>query len=118
MEPNTEVGIVTAANIVPSIQIPDKHDLKEMEEVQCKSAQTDVAEREIKQDTHTEARDVLQKIDLSGIADWDPKIQQEVHDLICEYACIFLQNDLDLGKISIIKHSIKLTDPTPFIEHY
>ena len=75
LEPNTEVGIVTAANIVPSIQIPDK---KEMEEVQCKSAQADIAKREIKQDTNTKVKDVLQKIDWSGIADWDPKIQQEV----------------------------------------
>ena len=38
--------------------------------------------------------------------------------LICEYACIFFQNDLDLGKTSIVKHSIKLTDTTPFKEHY
>ena len=58
-----------------------------MKEVQCKSAQADVAEREIKQETLTKVEDVLQKIDLSGIADWDPMIQQEVHYLICEYAC-------------------------------
>ena len=89
-----------------------------MEEVQCKSAQADVAEREIKQDTNTEVKDLLQKIDLSGIADLDPKIQQEAHDLIHKYACIFSQNDLDLGKTSIIKHSIKLTDPTLFKEHH
>ena len=30
----------------------------------------------------------------------------------------FSQNDLDLGKTSIVKHSIKLIDPTPFKEHY
>ena len=59
-----------------------------------------------------------QKIDLSGIADWDPTLQQEAWDLIHEYVCIFSQNDLDLGKTSIIKHSIKFTDPTPFKEHY
>ena len=28
------------------------------------------------------------------------------------------QNDLDLGKTSVIKHSIKLTNPTPFKECY
>ena len=38
--------------------------------------------------------------------------------MICEYACIFLWNDLGLGKTSIIKHSIKLTDPTLFKECY
>ena len=45
-------------------------------------------------------------------------MQQEAQDLIHEYACIFSQNDLDLGKTSIVKHSIKLTDKTPFKEHY
>ena len=42
----------------------------------------------------------------------------EAWDLIHKYACIFSQNDLDLGKTSIVKHSIKLTDMTPFKEHY
>ena len=45
-----------------------------MEEVQCKSAQVDVAEKEIEQDTNTEVKDVLMKTELSGIADWDPMI--------------------------------------------
>ena len=66
----------------------------------------------------TESEDILQKIDLSGIDEWDPKIQKEAQDLICEYACIFSQNDLDLGKTSIVKHFIQLTDWTPFKEHY
>ena len=52
------------------------------------------------------------------MADWDPMIQQEAHDLIHEYACIFSGNDLDLGKTSIVKYSIKLTDPTLFKECY
>ena len=60
-----------------------------MDGVQCKSTQANVAEKAIEQDTQTEVGDVLQKIDLSGIADWDPKMQQKSHDLICEYACIF-----------------------------
>ena len=45
--------------------------------------------------------DIFMKIDLSGIADWDPTIQQKAHDVICEYACIFSWNDVDLGKTSI-----------------
>ena len=31
---------------------------------------------------------------------------------------MFSQNNLDLGTTSIVKHSIKLNDPTPFKEHY
>ena len=45
-------------------------------------------------------------------------MQQEAQDLIRKYACIFSQNDLDLGKTSIVKHSMKFTDMTPFKERY
>ena len=62
--------------------------------------------------------DILQKINLLGIADWNPTVQQKANNLIHEYVCIFSQSNLDLGKTSIIKYSIKLTDPTPFKEHY
>ena len=86
------------------------------EKVKCISLQADLSD-EIQQE-ETEPEHILQKIDLSGIYDWDPKMQQEARDLICENACIFSQNDLDLGKTSIVKHSIKLTDSTPFKEHY
>ena len=87
-----------------------------MRKVQCISAQADLSE-EIQQE-EIAPEDILQKIDLPGIDDWDPKMQQEAQDLICEYACSFSWNDLDLGKTSIMKHSIKLTDPTPFKESY
>ena len=38
LEPHTEVGMVTVANIVPSVQTPDIQDGQENETVQCKSA--------------------------------------------------------------------------------
>ena len=57
-------------------------------------------------------------MDLSGTAYWDPAEQWDACNVMHEYACIFSWNDLDLGKTSIVKHSIKLTDPTPFKECY
>ena len=50
--------------------------------------------------------------------EWKPQLQQNAQDLICEFACIFSQDDLDLGKTSIVKHSIKVNDPVPFKEQY
>ena len=87
LEHYTEIGMVTPAKIVPSIQIPSKQDLDENEKVQCMSVQAELSD-EVQQE-ETEPEDILQKIDLSGIDDWDPKIQQEVRDLIYEYTCIF-----------------------------
>ena len=62
LEPHTEVGMVTAANIVPSIQIPSNLDLSENEQVQWKSAQADLSE-EIQQE-EADPEDFLQKVDL------------------------------------------------------
>ena len=46
--------------------------------------------------------------------EWEPQLQQDAWDLICDFACIFSQDDLDLGKTYIVKHSIKVNDPVPF----
>ena len=62
--------------------------------------------------------EILQKVNLSEITHWDPAKQHEACNLIHQYACIFSPNDLDFGKTSIVKHLIKLTDSTPFMECY
>ena len=77
----------------------------------------DLSESKSRQ-TEVDPEEIIQKVDLPGTTDWDSAEQQDVHNLICEYAYIFSQNDLDLGKISIVKHSIKLTESTSFKEHY
>ena len=84
LKPHTDIGIVTVANIVPSIQTPNPQDLRENEKVQCMSVQADLS-KEIQQE-ETGPEDILHKIDLSGIDDWDPKMQQEAQDLLHEYA--------------------------------
>ena len=61
-------------------------------------------------------KDILQKLNLSGMEEWEPQLLQDVWDLIHEFACIFSQDDLDLSKTSIVKHSIKVNDPVPFKE--
>ena len=69
-------------------------------------------------DVSDDPKDILQKLNLSGMEEWEPQLQQDAQDLICEFACIFSQNDLDLGKISIVKHSIQVNDLVPFKEWY
>ena len=61
--------------------------MSENEKVQCKSAQANLSEES--QQEATDPEDILQKVDLSRIAEWDPMIEQEAWDLICEYVCIF-----------------------------
>ena len=69
-------------------------------------------------DVSNDLKDILQKHNLSGMEEWEPPLQQAAQDLIHEFACMFSQDDLDLGKTSIVKHSIKVNDPVPFKEQY
>ena len=41
--------------------------------------------------------DMLDKVDLSGCAKWDPKNQQEVRKILSEHADVFAKDDLNLG---------------------
>ena len=66
----------------------------------------------------TGLKDILQKLDLSRMKDWEPLLQKAAQGLIHEFTCIFFQDDLDLGKTSIVKHSIKVNDSVPFKERY
>ena len=50
--------------------------------------------------------------------DWSDEDQEEAWKLIKEFSFLFILNDLDLGKTSIVKHTIKLMDYTPFKERY
>ena len=66
----------------------------------------------------TGLEDILQTLNLSGMKDWEPSLQKAACNLICEFTCIFSQDDLDLAKTSIVKHPIKVNDPVPFKEQY
>ena len=63
-------------------------------------------------------KDILPKLNLSRMEEWELQLRQAAQDLICEFTCIFCQDDLDLGKTSIVKHSIKVNDPVPLKEWY
>ena len=99
LKPHTKIGTVSTANLVPSTQVSNDLDLDERERVPCMLAQ--IESTDVPRKTHqgsSNPKDILQKLDLSGIEEWEPQLQQEAQDLIHEYSCIFFQNDLDLGK--------------------
>ena len=63
-------------------------------------------------------KELLDNNYLTGLQDWSLDDQKEARDLIVEYTSIFIMLDMDLDKISLVKHSIRLTDKTPFLECY
>ena len=74
-----EIGTVTATNIVPSMQVGNEPDLDEKEKVPCMSAQVESADlpKGFQQGSRY-PEGILQKLDLSGIDEWEPQIQQDI----------------------------------------
>ena len=73
LEPCTEIGTVTAANIVPSTQVGNGSHLDEQERVPCMSAQ--VESIDLPRSLQQRSRDpegILQKLDLSRIDEQEP----------------------------------------------
>ena len=58
------------------------------------------------------------QLDLKGISEWSEYDQNQVCELMKEYQLLFVQDDLELGSTSQIKHKIKLSDPKPFQDRY
>ena len=120
LKPGTEIGTVTATNIVPTMQVSNDSEVTGPERMSSMLAQ--VGSIDVLRDTsdmvRTDLKDILQKLNLSGMKDWEPSLLKAVRDLIHEFPCIFSQDDLDLSKTSIVKHSIKVNNFVPFKEWY
>ena len=58
------------------------------------------------------------KVDLIGIVNWSVQEQKEVRDFITEFGFLFALDDLDLGKTSVVEHTMKLSNPSPLNERY
>ena len=113
------VAQVAAAIVDPSMLTPknpqesEKHEDKRMKFPDMSS------EAQIKvQLTKEQLEKLFDKLDLSGIEDWSKEDQEEVQKLIKDFGFLFVLNDLDWGKTSIVKCTIKHTDYTPFKERY
>ena len=61
---------------------------------------------------------LMTKVDLSGKSHWTTEQQGKAENTISKYGFLFALDDLDLGKTSVVKHHITLTDYVPFKERY
>ena len=103
----TAVREITATNVIPALLA-----LKPTEDDSHTSKTTTQKRKSESQ------KELLDKIDLTGLRDWNLYEQKEAQELITEYASIFSISYIDLGKRFLVKHSSSLTDNIPFKEHY
>ena len=117
LKPGTEIGTVIVAHIILTMQVSNEFDVNRQERVSSMLAQVESTNilRETS-DVNSDLKDIPQKLNLPRMEEWEPQLQQAAQDLIHEFACIFSQDDLDLGKTSIVKHSNKVNDPVLFKE--
>ena len=66
----------------------------------------------------TQKRWVLEALDPQDLKEWPESEQKQARELLLKWEHLFAHSDLDLGKTALTKHKIKLTDQTPFKEHY
>ena len=83
----SEIGKVTAANDVPPM-LASKVTKNRSPECELSEAQEE---------------QLLARIDLSGMSKWTPEDQVVAEELIKEFASVFLQHDLDLGRMLLVK---------------
>ena len=83
LKPGTEIGTVTATNIVPTIQVSNDSEVTGQERVSSMSAQVESIDilRDTSDMLRTDLKDTLQKLNLSGMKDWDPLLQKATQDL-------------------------------------
>ena len=59
---------------------------------------------------------LFDELDLSGLDTWAPELADEAHRLLAEYHDVFSLDVAELGCTHSTKHTIKVTDNTPFKE--
>ena len=61
---------------------------------------------------------LFDELDLSGLDLWAPKLADEAHQLLAKYHDVFSLDRAELGCTHSTEHTIKVTDDTPFKEHF
>ena len=92
----TIVGQVQSANALPKMLTPKRSSLVEMRA------------------KWVDEESLLKHIDLSIIQELSKEDQEAARSLAKEFSCVCSRNDFDLGRMTGVKHEIKITDYTPF----
>ena len=60
----------------------------------------------------------MDQLNLEGLDNWTEDQWRAAKELLIDSADVFSKDDLDLGKLNILKHDIKITNPQSFKERY
>ena len=100
-----QLARVTAANQVPNMLAP-----KYIEGNGEPKKSEGVIQERIKK--------LREKVDLSGAQSWTKDQKSRIQETLEEFHDVFAFGSMELGRTSLVKHSIKITDQKPFKERY
>ena len=105
----TPVAWMIPVQLVPGAPEPDS--LPDQKEV-CPDQQTS------KLTIRQRRGKLFDELDLSGLDSWAPKMADKACQLLAKYHDIFSLDQAELGCTHSTEHAIKVTDDTPFKEHF
>ena len=113
----TRVAMLSPANLEKPVsrkweQRVAKSLLESETAIALKSAQLEYTKRNLHETERFNK--LLSKIDLTGMDEWSKDQKDRVYQLMNQYHDLFALEDRELGKTSLVKHKIKLTDKKPF----
>ena len=59
-----------------------------------------------------------EQLDITGLDSWTKEQKIQIKKVFEDYNDVFALNPLELGRTSLVKHTIKVVDPKPFKERY
>ena len=86
LKPGTKIGTIIEANIIPTMQESNDFDVTGQEGVSSMLAHVESIDilRDTSDMVRNDLKDILQKLNLSGMEEWEPPLQKAAQDLICE----------------------------------
>ena len=101
-----QIAKVTAANQVPNMLAPKY--VGQTQNSGEKGPQLDEIWR----------KKLWEQVDISGSESWTEEQKNGIKETFEEFHDIFALSPLELGRTSLVQHTIKVTDPKPFKERY
>ena len=59
-----------------------------------------------------------EQVDTSGAEGWTEEQKELIRQTVEEFHDVFALNSMELGRTSLVQHTIEVTDPKPFKERY
>ena len=104
-----QVALVSAANQVPNMLAP-KYVEPEPEKDKKVSIQS--------QNSSNRIAKIWEQLDITGSNSWAEEQKVKIKQVFEDYSDVFALSPLELGRMLLVKHTIKVVDPKPFKERY